>query len=73
MKPGGQWEGDLSGARLFFTGKGLKDHPFHSGHVDEVKVKGALTGLLDALLAVTLGQSEEFLSLTESGPGEVSG
>lgn len=54
-------------------GKGLKEYPLHSGHVDEVKVKGALTGLLDALLAVALGQAEEFLGLSESSPGEVSG
>ena len=73
MKPGGQREGDLSGARRFFMGKGLKDHPFHSGHVNKVKVKGALAGLLYALLAVTLGQPEEFLGLSESSPGEVSG
>jgi hypothetical protein len=38
LKPGGQREGNLPGARFFFMGKGLKDHPFHSGHVDEVKV-----------------------------------
>ena len=72
MKPGEQREGDLSGARLFFMGKDLKDHPFHSGHVDEIKVKGALTGFLYALAAVTLGQPKEFLGLSESRPGEVS-
>ncbi len=63
----------MPGARLFFMGKGLKDHPLHSGHVNEVKVQGALAGLLQTVLAVTLGQPEEFLSLPESGPGEVSG
>jgi len=46
LKPGGQREGDLPGARLLLMGKGLKDHPFHSVHVDEIKLKGALTGLL---------------------------
>jgi hypothetical protein len=56
-----------------FLCKGLKDHPFDSGHVDEVKVKGTLAGFFDALLAVTLSQPEEFLGLSESSPGEVSG
>ena len=73
LKPGGQREGNLPSARLLFMGKGQKDHPFHSGHVDEVKVQGSLAGLLQPVLAVTLGQAEEFLSLPESGPGEVSG
>jgi hypothetical protein len=73
LKPGGQREGDLPGARVFFMGQGLKDHPLHSGHVNEIKVKGALTGLLQTVLAVTLGQPEEFLGLSESSPGEVSG
>jgi len=73
LKPGGQREGGLPGARLFFMGKGLKEHPLHSGHVDEAKVKGALTGLFCTLLAVTLGQPEEFLGLSEACPGEVSG
>ena len=63
----------MPGARVFFMGKGLKDHPLHSGHVNEVKVQGALAGLLDALLPVTLGQAEEFLGLPESSPGEISG
>lgn len=71
-KPRGQLD-DGTGCRQGWLSQGSQKDGFDATHVDQLEGKGSVAGFLQPVATVSLGQTEEFLSLTELDPREVAG